>query len=156
MKTLILLALLAQSREPLRNILPPDIDASHEARLSEKQIFANEHLRVLEVKVPAGLKELHFQAEKAGFFVVGGQRVIWQDGPIIIRGEAIHVEFSKRLLASSVEAKEGVVFANSLVKVTKMAKGEGARVEWLASEKVLVLRGLGKDRSGALRVEVKF
>jgi len=29
-------------------------------------------------------------------------------------------------------------------------------VEWLASEKVLVLRGLGKDRSGALRVEVKF
>lgn len=158
MKTLILMALLAQRKEQLPNMnrMPPDIDASKEARLSEKQIFANEHLRVLEVKVPPGVKELHFQAEKAGFFVVGGQRVIWQDGPVIIRGEAIHVEFSKRLLASSVEAKEGVVFANSLVKVTKMTKGEGARVEWLASEKVLVLRGLGKDRSGALRVEVKF
>jgi hypothetical protein len=37
-----------------------------------------------------------------------------------------------------------------------MPKGEGDRVEWLQGEKVLVLRGLGKDKSGALRVELKF
>ena len=156
MKSLMLLALFAQIKGPLRESMPPDIDAATEARRNEKEIFANDHLRVLEVIVPAGLKELHFSADKAGFFVVGGQRVIWQDGPVIIRGEAIHVEFARKLLASSVPAKEGVLFANSLVRVTKIAKEGGARVEWIDKEKALVLRGLGKDKSGALRVDVKF
>jgi hypothetical protein len=156
MKTAVLLILLAQDKRLLRETMPADIDAAKEARMSEKLVLSNEILRVMEVRVPAGVKELHFAPEKTGFFVIGGERVIWQDGPVILRGDAIHVEFVKRLVASTRPTKEGVLFENSLVRATKTAMREGDRVEWLAKEKVLILRGLGKDKSGAMRIEVKF
>lgn len=145
MKTLLLLILLLQKEPPLVERLPADIDAAAEARRSEKVIFANNVLRVMEVKVPRSLKELHFAPDRTGFFVLGGSRVIWQTGPVVIRGEAVHVEFLKARTAKPVRASAGAVFENSLIRVEQAESNE---VKWLEKERVLLLK--------QVRVAVKF
>lgn len=152
MKTLLFLLLLAQRDKGGLNTFPADIDAAKEARRSETQVLVNEVLRVMEVKVPSGVKELHFAHEHTGFFVVGGSRVIWQTGPVVIRGDALHVEFLKRMEARPVTAREGLMFENSLMRVRHMGRGEGGELRWLAKERVLLL----KQGAHRLRVELKF
>ncbi len=156
MKTLLLLALLAQRKEIMREVLPPDIDAAKEARQAEKLLLENEVLRVYEVNVPKGLKELNFaplyRRPTGEFFVVGGSRVLWLDGPLIIRGEALHVEFVQPLKVKPVPAEEGVMFENSHVRVRHMGRGEGGELRWLAKERVLLL----KQGPHRMRVELKF
>ena len=105
---LLLLALLAQKTVPVREF-PADIDAAKEAKLSEKQIFANSISRVFHVVIPSGVKELHFAPDKTGFFVAGAKQVIWHDRPVIIRGEAVHVEFVKHYCSRALRGWEPVV-----------------------------------------------
>lgn len=159
MKSIILLfALLAQKSPPGREF-PADIDAAKEAKQNEKQIFVNDVLRVLHVSVPSGVKELHFAPDKTGFFVVGGKQVIWHDRPVIIRGEAVHVEFVKHYAVSSAAAKDGALFENSLVRV-QVAPSAGKKivpvVEWPERQKTFTIRGLGQDGSAGLAVTLKF
>ena len=156
MKTLLLLVLLAQRKEIMREVLPPDIDAAKEARQAETLVLENEVVRVFEVKVPKGLKELNFapryRRPTGEFFLVGGSRVLWLDGPLMIRGEALHVEFVQPITVKPVAIKEGVMFENSHVRVRHMGRGEGGDLRWLAKERVLLLKQ-GADR---IRVELKF
>ena len=156
MKVLLLIALLMQVRRPELNDLPADIDAAKEARQAEKLVFQNEVLRVYEVKVPPGVKELHFappyRRPVAEFFLIGGNRVVWLDGPLVVRGEALHVEFVQMRIAKPEPAKEGVMFENSLIRVRHMGKGEGGELRWLAKERVLLL----KQGPNRIRVELKF
>ena len=159
---LLLLALLAQKGPPGREF-PADIDAAKEAKLSEKQIFANDILRVFQVSVPSGMKELHFAPDKTGFFVVGGKQVSWHDRPVIMRGEAVHVEFVKLYAVSSAAAKDGALFENSLVRVQaaqidKVSAGKKLApvVVWTDREKTFTIRNLGQDGSAGVTVTLKF
>lgn len=156
MKTLVLLALLAQRKEAIRELLPPDIDAAKEARQAEKLLLENDVLRVFEVKVPQGLKELNFapryRQPTGEFFLTGGNRILWLNGPLAIRGEALHVEFVQPIVVKPVRITERVMFENSHVRVRYMGRGEGGELRWLAKERVLLLKQ-GEDR---IRVELKF
>jgi hypothetical protein len=152
MKTLLLVALLMQAQRRPEPPMPADIDAAKEARLNEKVVFGNDILRVSEVKVPSGLKELTFAPEKTGFFVIGGSRVIWQTGPVVIRGDALHVEFWKPMQAKQAEPREGVMFENSLLRVRHVGRGEGGELKWLEKERVLLI----KQGPHRMRVELKF
>jgi len=152
MKALLFLLLLAQPDKRALNPFPADIDAAKEARRSETQVLANEVLRVMEVKIPKGVKELHFAAERTGFFVIGGSRVIWQTGPVVLRGDALHVEFMKKMEARPAAAKEDLMFENSLIRVRHQGRGEGGELRWLANERVLLI----KQGPHRMRVELKF
>ena len=159
---LLLLALLAQKTPPVREF-PADIDAAKEAKLSEKQIFANSILRVFQVVIPSGVKELHFAPDKTGFFVAGARQVIWHDRPVIIRGEAVHVEFIKHHAVAGAVAKDGALFENSLVRVQSapLAKARAGKklapvVEWTDRQKSFTIRNLGHDGSAGVAVTLKF
>ena len=159
---LLLLALLAQKTVPVREF-PADIDAAKEAKLSEKQIFANSILRVFHVVIPSGVKELHFAPDKTGFFVAGAKQVIWHDRPVIIRGEAVHVEFVKHYAVSSAAAKDGALFENSLVRVQVAQSAQASAgkkivpvVEWPDGQKTFTIRNLGHDGSAGVTVTLKF
>ena len=162
MKSIVLLFVLLAQKGPRELVFPADLDAAKEATQNEKQIFANGILNVFHVKVPGGMKELHFAPGKTGFFVVGGKQVIWHDRPVIIRGEAVHVEFVKHYAVSSAEAKDGALFENSLVRVQVAPVGIAIRgqeiapiVAWLKGQKSFTIRSLGRDGSAGVAVTLK-
>lgn len=84
--------------------------------------------------------------------MVAGRRVIWLDGPVTIRGKALHVQIVPAISAKPVETKQEVLFENSHVRVRHMSRGEGGELKWLEKERVLLLKQ-GPDR---IRVELKF
>lgn len=156
MKTLLLLALLMQQREKGLPEMGAVIDADKEARAAGKLLLANDVVRVFEVDLPAGMKELNFAPvygmSKGEFFVVGGRRVIWLDGPVTLRGKALHVQIVPSISAKPFATKQEVLFENSHVRVRHMGRGEGGELKWLPKERVLLLKQ-GPDR---IRVELKF
>lgn len=162
MKSIVLMLVLLAQKGPPGREFPADIDAAKEAKQNEKQIFANDILRVFHVSVPSGMKELHFAPDKTGFFVVGGKQVIWHDRPVIVRGEAVHVEFVKYYAVSGAAAKDGALFENSLVRVqiapveiASVGKKIVPVVEWPKRQKAFTIRGLGRDGSAGVTVTLK-
>ncbi len=152
MRWLLLLAILLQRRDPRPSPLPADLDAATEARASETQLLINDHVRVAEVKFPQGVKALHFAPERAGFFILGGTRIIWQHGPVILKTDAIHVELLKPVKVTEVTPKDGVLFENSAIRVKTNGRGEGGELRWIEKERVLLIKQSGQR----LRIELKY